>query len=126
MGRPRTATNILEARGAFKNHSERKRPNEPIPASAFPKRPPRHLTENERKCWREIVKLVPAGVLTSADTIAVEILSTLLVEFRAERAAMSTQKLLRMTALMSKLGLDPSGRASLSVDKPEANPFDEV
>ena len=126
MARPRTATNILEARGAFKRHPERKRKSEPKVDSAFPTKPPAYLDADERKCWREVVRIAPAGVLTGADTVTVEVVARLLAEFRDDSRGMQVARITRLTSEMGKIGLSPSARASLSVHKPEENEFDDV
>jgi len=126
MARPRTATNILEARGAFRKDPQRKRPNEPKVDSAFPAKPPAHLDAAERKCWREVVRIAPAGVLTGADIVTVEIVARLLAEFRDDSRGMQVARITRLTSEMGKIGLSPSARASLSVYKPDENEFDDV
>lgn len=126
MGRPRTATATLELIGAFKKNPQRARKDEPKPAGSFPKTPPRHLSDAEKKMWKEIVKAVPTGVLTSSDVLTVEIVAKLYSEFRTEGVKMPAALITRMAAEMGKLGLSPSDRAKLSVDKePEKNPFDD-
>ena len=92
MARPRTATNILEARGAFKANPARKRPSEPKVKEPFPTRPPARLAAEVRATWREIVKAVPAGVLTAADAIVVEMVAELLTEFRADPRGMTAPR----------------------------------
>ena len=126
MGRPRTASNILEARGRFAHDPQRRRPNEPKPKGKFPKKAPAHLAPDEIECWKQLAKTVPAGVLTAADILAVEVTAVLLAEFRRSGAEMSAAHLTRMTTLMGRLGLDPSGRASLVVETPKTNKFDQV
>ena len=123
MTRPRTATKILDARGAFKTHPERKREAEPM-AAAFNPEPPDYFDELQIAVWHEIINMVPAGVLTSADALQVEGVTTLVAEFRQDTKNFPTAKLNRMFSEMGKLGLNPSGRASLTVDKPKVNEFD--
>lgn len=125
MGRPRTASNILEARGAFAINPQRRRPAEPIVTDAFPTSPPDHLSDDERACWLDVVGICPAGVLTGADTLAAEVVAVLLAEFRVKRAEMSAANLGRLTMMMGKLGLEPSGRASLVASR-AINPFGDV
>lgn len=125
MARPKTPTNILDARGAFKKNPKRARPNEPEVKGKIDAAPPQHLDAHARMCWQEIKDTVPAGVLTASDTLIVEVVAVLLSEFRVARSTMSDGRLTRMTTLMGRLGLDPSGRASLVVEKPKDNPFDE-
>ena len=119
MARPKTATNILEAKGAFKAHPERKPKDEPIVSNPFPKKSPIHLTEEEKVCWDELVSIAPAGVLTGADTIVVEMAACLLSEYREDRAKFNPSKLTRLSSEINRIGLSPSSRASLTVEKPQ-------
>ncbi|RRQ22909.1 terminase [Thiohalobacter thiocyanaticus] len=125
MGR-RTATQILEMRGSFKANPQRARPKEPKASRPFRKAAPRHLTEAQRRCWKEIVQRCPAGVLTNADEHQVELVAVLLAEFRADSEAMPTTRLTLLGRYLDKLGLSPSGRASLTVGQPKGNDFDDV
>lgn len=126
MARPRTATNILDARGAFQKDPQRKRPDEPKPKTKFRKNAPAHLTAEQRSVWKELVRQIPAGVLTGADAAVVEITVVLFAQFRELGACMPAAQLTRMCALMGRLGLDPSGRASLVVPVEKANPFADL
>lgn len=123
MARPRTATSILDARGAFKVNPERKRDKEPQ-AAEFDPTPPEYFDAEHVKTWHEIVNMIPAGVLKSADTLQVEMLTNLVVDYRRDPDKFNTQRLGRMSNEMHKLGLNPSGRASLTVEKPKENEFD--
>jgi len=125
MSRNRTATNILEARGAFKKNPNRARPDEPESIGPFPKEPPEDLTDHQLSCWHEVVRITPAGVLTGSDTLTVETIAILLAEFRNNRE-MEIARLARMTMLLDKIGCSPSGRAKLTVQKPKKNEFDDV
>lgn len=126
MARPRTATAVLDARGAFKVNPERKRPKEPEAKTPFPTIPPATLTAAEKKCWRQIVKIAPGGVLTGADVVKVEITARLMAEMREDFSSMSVGKLGRLSQELDRLGLSPSGRAGLVVEKPKENDFDDV
>jgi phage terminase small subunit len=124
MARPRTATKILELRGSFKHDPQRKRPNEPVARGAFPKNPPRYLTPGEKRTWREIVRHTPAGVLTDADVFQVEAVARLIASFR-ETESPPMQMYQRIESMLGKLGLHPSSRAGLVVDKPKQNKYAE-
>lgn len=126
MARNRKATNVLELKGSFKKNPNRARKNEPIPEGEFTKTPPKHLSAEQKKAWREVLGLVPAGVLTSADPLTVEMVSVLLVEFREMSKGLKKFEnglLTRLCTEMDKIGLSPSGRAKLSVEKPKENKF---
>ena len=125
MARPATATAILQLRGAFKKDPQRRRPNEPEVTAPFVFDPPAHLSESSADCWREIAGIAPAGVLTAADVLVVEMLADLLADYRREPSAMAPVKLGHMRQMLRSLGLDPSGRASLVVPKkPDGGRFD--
>ncbi len=123
MVRPRKPTKLLEAKGAFKANPQRSRPNEPDGKGAFPSKPPKHLALSCVDAWLEIVSIVPAGVLTGSDSIAVEISATLLSEFRL--GGMPISRITRLVQELGKLGLDPSGRAKLSISKEQKNEFNQ-
>lgn len=125
MARPRTASNILDARGAFRKNPQRARPNEPKVTDPIADHAPAHLDEAEQGCWRELRDQIPAGVLTAADSATLEVVAVLFARFRKDKSDMSAAHLTRMTAMMGRLGLDPSGRASLTVDGKKKNDFDD-
>jgi phage terminase small subunit len=125
MARPRTATAILEARGAFKKDPQRLRVD-PVTTGELSKVPPRHLKADQKRAWRRIVKIAPAKVLQDSDEIMVELAAVLLAEFQADPAGMQTSRLLRLETQLGKLGLSPSDRARVGVEKPAAaNDFDD-
>jgi len=126
MARPRTATNILDARGAFKKNPGRARPNEPKVSAKFKKTPSKRLDDSQRAAWRELIKAVPAGVLTGADHLELEMVACLLAEFWACPAEMGTTRINLLRTMMGRFGLDPSGRASLTIEPPKDNPFDAL
>ena len=126
MARPRTPTALLDARGAFKNHPERRRDGEPVVNTPLGN-PPAHMTELESACWFEIAELAPRGVLTSADRVMVEALSHLLAEFRTKKSEFTAAAHARMFAYLGQLGMMPAERSKLSVEKPkDVNPFDNL
>ena len=121
MARPRTPTNILEMRGAFKNQRGRKeaRANEPIVYEPLGE-PPTTFNEQELTGWNDIVRTAPAGVLTEADRLAVETAARLLAR---ERAGMNTPaEGRRFDSFLSKFGMTPSDRSRVSVAVPTTKP----
>ena len=122
----RTATQLLELRGSFRQNPQRRRPHEPKPSKSFRKSAPKHLTPQQRACWRELVAGVPAGVLGGGDEVLVEVTALLLAELRSDFASMPTTRVTALRINLDKLGLSPSGRASLTVEQPRTNEFDDV
>lgn len=66
MARPRTPSNILELRGAFDKHPERRREDAPG-AGPFDPEPPAGLTDDEIAAWRVIVAALPQVSLTATE-----------------------------------------------------------
>ena len=124
MARPRTATAILNARGAFKKDPQRTR-TDPKPTGTLRKTPPANLTTDQKRAWQRIVKIAPAGVLQCSDEIMIELASCLLAEFQSDPGEMPTARLLRLETQLGKFGLSPADRARIGVEKSPANAFDE-
>ena len=122
MPQPRTATALLEARGAFKNHPNRKR-EDPKVSTPFVAVAPAELDPLEVKWWHKLVKMVPDGVLTGADQATVILAATLMAEFMSDRRGFPSAKIAQMRAVFGELGLSPSARAKLAT-KPEADDGD--
>jgi len=125
MPAQRKPSKVLEITGAYAKNPQRRNDAEPEGNGAFPELPPDHLDELEKTYWREIVDMVPAGVLTGSDTLAVEILTKLLTQFRTDYGRFTTSKLSRMSLEMGRLGLSPSDRTKLEIEKPKGNKFAE-
>lgn len=126
MARPRTPTNVLDARGAFRKHPERKREDAKSagPLSAAP----RHLTPDVLKAWKELAKFAPLEVLTDSDRLALEIAANLLAQFRTDPVEFPATKLVRLEALLGKFGMTPADRAKVGGKKeaPKGNPFADL
>lgn len=117
MSKSRTATSILEARGAFAKHPDRKR-EDPKVTDPFPAEAPANLTPLQVKWWHRIAKMAPDGVLTGADQIIVRVCACLMAQYAVDPDGMPTARIARLTAEIGKLGLSPSDRAKLAT-KPE-------
>lgn len=123
MPRSRTPTSILKARGSFKKHPERRRPDEPQVTEELGE-PPAMLKSNELQAWRDIVEHCAAGVLRKSDRIAVEIAASLLAQYRRAPGKFPSAKLGRLEILLGKFGMNPSDRSKVSAPRqPENNPF---
>lgn len=128
MGRPRTPSNVLALRGAFKNHPERKaeRAAEPQVVDEIGD-PPDWFTSEEFMCWHEIVAIAHPGTLSHGDRLIVEHGAQLLAMLRASRWQVHPTMLIRWESFLSKLGLTPADRSRVQVRKaaPDADPLDE-
>lgn len=126
MARPRTPTNVLALRGAFKRHPERKRPDEPKPTRAIGECPAR-LDEGERAAWDEIVLTCCPGVLTNADRLAVELAARLLSESWDMGREFHDKRRTQLHQLLGCFGMNPSDRTKIRVEPPNAaNRFAEL
>src|ERR1700675_3392802 len=109
MGLNRTPTAILERRGSFINHKNRKeaRAGEPVVTKRLGG-PPKTFTDEQKKLWREFAKMVPAGVATYADRWAVEIIVCTMAKFRAGTSSGAERA--QLASMLSKFGLTPADR----------------
>lgn len=123
MGRPRTPSNILDARGAFDKNPNRRRVDEPEPNGEIGE-PPTRFNAAELVAWSEIVSTCAAGVFCKSDRLAVEVAAVLLAMFREDPAGIPAAKLARLDSLMARFGMTPSDRSKVSAPKaPAVNPF---
>lgn len=127
MPRPRVPTNLLRIKGADKVNPARLkvRENEPKPAKPLGN-PPKYLSADQRKCWRELVGFVQDGVFADCDAWAVEIASVLMAEFRADTGAFNAAKIARLDSLLGRFGITPADRSRVTAIQPEKkNRFDD-
>lgn len=130
-GRHKTPTSILDARGAFKKHPERKRDNEP-PREGTIGYAPKWFSPGQRELWNEIKGLIHTKILGKSDRIAYEILVTLMYRYRHAPgtddepvAPLNGSEFSRLVTILGKFGMTPSDRAGLIVEKEKPkNPFD--
>lgn len=130
MARPRTSAKVLELRGAFKKHPERRR-RDAEGAGHFEKDPPAHLQADAVPAWRWIVARLPQVTLSSSDEVAVEAASYCLAGIWAigPMAAMHPNfgKLsAELRQWLGQLGMTPQARTKIPPkdDNPSSgNPF---
>ena len=120
MARPRTPTNVLKLRGAYKKNPARKRKDEPVDDRAL-KRITARL-DTEKKAYDLLVKSAVPGVLVQADSPAVWLCCKLMVKI--DSGDYTASDAAQLTRLFVSFGLTPAARAGLSVPQPETpNPF---
>lgn len=129
MARPRTATNIMELRGAFKKHPERRvdREDEPVPQAGIGPAP-EYLADDEKSSWDYIVGTVPPGVLGDCDRTHLEVASRLFAYSRRVKVEdWSPAQIARLDMMLGKMGLNPADRSKVKAAKaPPKNPFNEL
>lgn len=119
----RKPTAELEASGAFQKNPARSRKREPNTGRGIGPAPA-HLDDDERAVWDEIVGNCAAGVFQSSDRPMMEVLCTMMAEFRRDRAGFGGRRLQALLALMSRCGMTPSDRSRVMVapSEPEEGP----
>jgi hypothetical protein len=109
----RVPTPILEARGSFASHKNRKtaRAGEPVETRPLGG-PPRTFTEEQRKLWREFARMVPTGVATYADRWGVELIVAAMTKYRAGTA--KSMDMQQISSLLARFGLTPADRSRVA------------
>jgi len=120
MSRPRTPTQILETRGSFLRHPERKRAREEEPRPSGPLGgPPAALNREHQAVWHEHVAKMPLGVATNWDETAFELLVCLIVNFRRRRKDDLPQvvgEIAQMNKLFTQFGMTPADRSRVHAE----------
>ena len=124
MGRPKKPTKLKELNGSLKRHPDRRNPGEPKPAGPIGE-PPAYFDQNQASTWAELFDITPAGVLTSADRIHLEIVCVLLAHFRRDPESFLGVKLAALNLGLAKMGLNPSDRSRIRAStEPQGKPDD--
>lgn len=117
---------MLDARGSFKKHPERKRQDAETsgPLGAAPD----HISDGVLDAWNEITGSAPREVLTGSDRISIELAANLLSQFRIDPTEFPAAKLARLEALLGKFGMTPADRAKVGGKKqePKGNAFADL
>ena len=123
MPHNRTPTRVLEARGSFERHPERRRGREPKPKGPIGSAPA-HLSESQRSTWDYFLEVTPEGVLMESDAPALEVLAVLFDAFRREPMRFTSRNYGTLLSLFGRFGYTPANRAALEVEPPpEPDPF---
>jgi hypothetical protein len=118
MGRNRTPTEILDAKGAFAKNPNRERSSEPTTNQPIGN-PPTYLSKPEKKIWKELVKQSLPGVLKYSDRAAFELLVRLTSTIRTDYATMRVADKSLFVSLCSRFALTPADRSKVSVEQPK-------
>lgn len=111
-GRPRTATAIQEAKGAFDKNPQRRRTGEPV-ADGEAARPP-FVKGAAAKIWQHYAPLVAKmGLLKAVDSHNFGVWCCLAAEFAKDPERMNANRITQMRQMGEKFGLDPRSRAAL-------------
>src|SRR5437870_8086373 len=113
MGRIPVPTEILDAKGSFLKHPERRRPNEPQETRPLGNAP-KYLTAEEKKLWGEIAHNLPPGVGKVSDRFAFEMLVRLMAKERAD--SINHNERGQRIRLLGSFGMTPADRAKISIE----------
>lgn len=114
MGRLPKPTAVLDASGAFINHPDRKRPDEPKADRPLGS-PPKYLSQEGKKIWKEIsAKLLP-GVAFESDREAFEMLVRLTNKMRSNFAGMMASDRAQLINLYARFAMTPADRSKVQV-----------
>ncbi len=123
MPKPRTPSNVLEARGAFAHNPDRAR--EDFESGAFDKVAPAYFNACQVLVWNEMVGLLPESVLQATDRMAVELTARLVARFRSQNDDdVTSAQVAQIRTALASLGMTPADRSRVSSKKaPTVNPF---
>lgn len=130
MPRVRVPTAILDSRGAFVKHPERRaaRKNEPVPTQDLGG-PPKHLRAAEKKVWTELSAKLAPGVAANSDETAFEVLVCLLVRFRSSQRKKDDPvvgEVAQMNKLFAQFAMTPADRTRVNVKAGTKKPNDSL
>lgn len=117
MGRNRTPTEILDAKGTFIANPQRSRPGEPKGSQPLGG-PPTYLSKEEKKVWKDLAKQVLPGVAYQSDRTAFELLTRLTYKLRSGQMTKSSD-MATLISLCSRFAMTPADRSRVVVDKPK-------
>jgi hypothetical protein len=130
MSRHQQPDEIARLKGADKKDPQRYRaeiPKSSRPLGSAPDHLGKQVEPDPAACWFELETYCIPGVLTGADRIAMEMLATLLAEYRADPAKFPSTKLNQLSVMLGRFGMTPSDRTKLGVEKSERhNAFDNL
>ena len=115
MGDNPTPSAILDARGAFLKHPERKRPAEPSPREPLVETAPKDFSKEQKKLWKELMRMIPPGVAFDSDTWALRRLVILEAKSRSTEKVIASEYS-QWLQLLDRFGLNPSARSRISVE----------
>jgi hypothetical protein len=126
MARPRTPSNVLELRGSFKTHPERRR-EDAEGAAPWSDEPPEHLTGPEIAAWREVVASLPKVAVSSSERFGIAQMARLWATLKTTHPSSPDFKKLddsfRQWAIQMGMTLQARTKLGTSGDKSEGNKF---
>lgn len=122
MARPRKPIEELKLSGAFAKNPNRRR-TAPKSTKTIGT-PPRYFTDDEKVCWKEILRDSIPGVLTGADRWLVEAACLVMAKMRRREPMNGPERMTLMQAI-TKAGLSPVDRQRLTGPASDDQPDEE-
>jgi hypothetical protein len=115
MGKNKTPTAVLDAKGTFITHKDRQRPNEPTTDRPLGN-PPSELSKDETKRWKQLASQALPGVLFESDRLMFAVMVRLATKFY-NNEKITVAETAQMITLSSKFAMNPADRSRVSVAK---------
>ena len=123
MARPRKPTKLHLVQGTLRATRHRDRQNEPEIIEPLGGPPVAWPTE-AKALWAELADLVPPGVATKSDRLALELLCRLVGCMRVGSEGLTAALAGQIRATCAVFGMTPSDRSRVTASRPpEQNPF---
>jgi phage terminase small subunit len=116
MAANKKPTALRELQGTANRNKHRDNQDQPVITRGIGPAP-KHLNDDQKKIWDEIVSGMYAGVLGEADRLALETLTRLVYVMRRDFEKMSAAKLSQLSTMLGKFGMTPSDRTKIVVPK---------
>jgi hypothetical protein len=116
VGRNKTPTAILDAKGAFIVNPQRSRPSEPKSDRPLGS-PPKYLSKEEKLVWKEVAKRLLPGVALESDRDAFEMMVRMTSAMRSGHPLTAAERT-TLISLWSRFAMTPADRSRVAVEKP--------
>ena len=105
---------LNNTRGRNKSRQKPAVPKQP-PISATP---PAHLTQDQKKIWREYVEIFPPGTAMKGDQVALELLVRLTEDIRLHFDITPAARMQQLVQMLGKFGMTPADRNKILYEPP--------
>jgi len=116
MAANKKPTALRELQGTANRNKHRDNQDQPVVTRGIGPAP-KHLNDDQKEIWDEVVSSMYAGVLGEADRLALETLTRLVYTMRTDFEEMSAAKLSQLSTMLGKFGMTPSDRTKIVVPK---------
>lgn len=120
MGRNKTPTAILDAKGAFIHDPQRARVDEPKGGRPLTKKPPKYLQMNEKEIelWKVLHKRLLPGVAFESDEVMFADYVRLTLKWIEREPMMAAERTYRLS-LASRFAMTPADRSKVQAEQPK-------